>query len=491
LREALIELLASGKLATVSGWIALAHDIGCDDPILLMAEAEVSLRRGDNTRAQVVAERASELLIDPELSAQASLVAARAAHLRGSGEAALQHVHRAKDLTKVTTTQIAALWMEFIHAVEEHDPGARSIVEQLRKANDDTAEHTLRLINAEAFIQLEAEGNVRAAIRELELGHGLLAHVYDPMLRTTFLHLCTSAHLYFGDYERSLGLAELQTEDAHSFGLDFVTDHALINRAAALTGLRKLGAAQRLLQQLEARTDQPSTFIVGHTRMKLARLKAATGDIQSAELLLQSPMPSDVAPNFCGEWLGTRALLLAALGRPEEAMELSREALELSSHADSRQLADLTAAVIDIHQEPPGTSLIRAKQKLAGVMEDGYLDAVVFACRAFPPLARLAAGNRTMSAEMTQLLAISRDIDIGRAAGLEMPRELRTHERLSRREGDVYELVAQGRSNREIAQTLFISESTVKVHVRHIFEKLGVHTRAEAVAAGGRLEEEP
>jgi DNA-binding NarL/FixJ family response regulator len=36
-----------------------------------------------------------------------------------------------------------------------------------------------------------------------------------------------------------------------------------------------------------------------------------------------------------------------------------------------------------------------------------------------------------------------------------------------------------GRSNRDIARTLFISESTTKVHVRHIYEKLGVHTRAE------------
>jgi ATP/maltotriose-dependent transcriptional regulator MalT len=36
-----------------------------------------------------------------------------------------------------------------------------------------------------------------------------------------------------------------------------------------------------------------------------------------------------------------------------------------------------------------------------------------------------------------------------------------------------------GRSNKDIGRTLFISESTTKVHVRHIYEKLGVHTRAE------------
>ena len=60
-----------------------------------------------------------------------------------------------------------------------------------------------------------------------------------------------------------------------------------------------------------------------------------------------------------------------------------------------------------------------------------------------------------------------------------MPRVLRRHERLSPRERDVYELIVQGRSNKEIARSLFISESTTKVHVRHIYEKLGVHTRTE------------
>ncbi len=53
---------------------------------------------------------------------------------------------------------------------------------------------------------------------------------------------------------------------------------------------------------------------------------------------------------------------------------------------------------------------------------------------------------------------------------------------LSDREGEVLRLVARGRSNREIARTLFVSEATVKTHLTHVYEKLGVGDRAAAVA---------
>ncbi|CAL9299122.1 response regulator [Streptomyces sp. NPDC050585] len=53
---------------------------------------------------------------------------------------------------------------------------------------------------------------------------------------------------------------------------------------------------------------------------------------------------------------------------------------------------------------------------------------------------------------------------------------------LSAREREVLELVAKGRSNREIARELFISEATVKTHLTHLYAKLGVKDRAAAVA---------
>lgn len=55
-------------------------------------------------------------------------------------------------------------------------------------------------------------------------------------------------------------------------------------------------------------------------------------------------------------------------------------------------------------------------------------------------------------------------------------------EALSGREIEVIRLLAQGLSNKEIAKALSISENTVKTHVRHIFSKLDLRSRAEAAA---------
>ncbi|MGC1296165.1 MAG: response regulator transcription factor, partial [Alloacidobacterium sp.] len=59
-------------------------------------------------------------------------------------------------------------------------------------------------------------------------------------------------------------------------------------------------------------------------------------------------------------------------------------------------------------------------------------------------------------------------------------------ELLSAREIEVLKHVAGGNRNREIAERLFISEETVKVHIKHIMEKLGASDRTQAVAIAVR-----
>jgi two-component system nitrate/nitrite response regulator NarL len=70
-------------------------------------------------------------------------------------------------------------------------------------------------------------------------------------------------------------------------------------------------------------------------------------------------------------------------------------------------------------------------------------------------------------------------------------RELRERDRppvslLSDRESQVLRLIAEGRSNPEIAERLFISSSTVKTYVKSLLDKLGVNDRAAAVAEAMR-----
>lgn len=70
------------------------------------------------------------------------------------------------------------------------------------------------------------------------------------------------------------------------------------------------------------------------------------------------------------------------------------------------------------------------------------------------------------------------------AAAVESPYGLRDGDHsLSPRQVEVMDLVAQGRSNSDIARSLFVAEKTVKNHINQIFAALGVTTRAEAIAA--------
>jgi non-specific serine/threonine protein kinase len=53
---------------------------------------------------------------------------------------------------------------------------------------------------------------------------------------------------------------------------------------------------------------------------------------------------------------------------------------------------------------------------------------------------------------------------------------------LTRRERDVARLIANGRTNHEIAEALVITEGTVEVHVKHILSKLGFRSRSQVTA---------
>jgi DNA-binding NarL/FixJ family response regulator len=89
-----------------------------------------------------------------------------------------------------------------------------------------------------------------------------------------------------------------------------------------------------------------------------------------------------------------------------------------------------------------------------------------------------------------ELVSVIRQVHTGKK---HFPSEVAAHlaehmsdEDLTVRETEVLRKVADGDRNREIAELLFISEETVKVHIKHIMDKLGAKDRTQAVAIAVR-----
>jgi DNA-binding NarL/FixJ family response regulator len=95
-----------------------------------------------------------------------------------------------------------------------------------------------------------------------------------------------------------------------------------------------------------------------------------------------------------------------------------------------------------------------------------------------------ALGERPLRAEIEALAQRSR---VALGEDDRAPAEPGAELGITDREREVLALLAQGRTNREIAQTLVITEKTASVHVSHILAKLDVRNRGEAAAIAHRL----
>ena len=101
-----------------------------------------------------------------------------------------------------------------------------------------------------------------------------------------------------------------------------------------------------------------------------------------------------------------------------------------------------------------------------------------------------ARGYLLKDAAVTELAKAIRDVHAGRtsvapAVAAKLADRV-TQVQLTMRELTVLRLIADGKTNKEIGATLSIAESTVKVHLTHLFEKLGVCCRTEAITVAAR-----
>jgi DNA-binding NarL/FixJ family response regulator len=179
-------------------------------------------------------------------------------------------------------------------------------------------------------------------------------------------------------------------------------------------------------------------------------------------------------PAMLAEVLATRALVLAVTDQGNAATQAAVEAAAMTTAVEVHALVACVHAVIDDSQEA-ALAAFETAQRL------DVWDPLLCASRASPRLLQRLGSVETHLPRLRTLLLQGRDFDLARYAGIDLgPRRRSRSTRLTSRESDVLELIRQGLTNGQIAQTLYISEATVKVHVRHILEKVGARTRTEA-----------
>jgi non-specific serine/threonine protein kinase len=189
------------------------------------------------------------------------------------------------------------------------------------------------------------------------------------------------------------------------------------------------------------------------------------------------------------EALNHLSVLAADAGRWTDAAQHGQEALQLFHALGEmwgvvRSLETVASAVARLHGPEPAARLLGAAEALRRGIDFPVSPTIRVRRDATLAAVRAALGQAAFDAAWSSGLGLSPSQAIADAARLatagssEPP--VGSASALTRREREVATLVAQGLTNREIAETLVLSERTVEAHVMHVLTKLGVRSRAQA-----------
>lgn len=451
-----------------------------------------------------------------------------------NGAAAGGWLARAARAAEHTTDLVVRGWLVLIgaylspDATEQRD-GLEEALGLAVQVSDDGL-HAMAL--ADLGLLRVAGGEVEDGMRLLDEAMATTLGGYDGRLEVVVWSSCNmlAACSMVDDLSRATQWCRVVEEFTQTYGCPFLQARCRAHYGSVLVAAGRWGLAEPELRQALSMSETVGRHPLVEARTALATLRLRQGRLTEATELVEELDTSD-----------PRATLVAAEarlagGRCEEAAALLRARLGLLDAGDPQ--ADLLAAALseaylalgDVRGaaatlaarriDPASLAFPRGKAQLArstglvaaatGDVETAILrlaealdaferhDLPFEAARARLDLARtLAATDPTAAAG--HAAAALRDLRRLGAAGeaaasAALLRELgvvpgpepRDPGVLTRREQDVLALVADGLSNPEIAERLFLSRKTVAHHVSSILTKLGLRSRAEAAAYAAR-----
>lgn len=481
--EALPELLLEGRTQTLLRWLEYAAQNHLSDSILDFAEAEVAFRQGQYAKAEALASQAAVKTTDAAALARTLLRAGQAAVMDSREDRGLQHFQGAL-LASVTDLERLEAAVGICFAALE-----LGMTEQATEALDEVKRIELDGIDVavrKAVVQLVYSTRIGGVQSALEIGGAivpLLSEVRDPLARTSFLnsygHLLALGALY----PEALIVVQREIAEADRYRLPFALPHAHLIQAVAYCGLRDFSKAAAEINQAEELSPANDIYVAMHAAALRARLALCRHDYDDAVRHSSRTWGRSASAPMLAEFLAYAALSQACLGNDARAKALSDQAR--STHASSVETQTLAACAEAIAALRTGKPNARCVALDAYVLVEGTggRDTLVTAFRAYPEFLRTIVDELGATPEVSALLARSNDFRLAQSVGLELVGvPVGPMSTLTRRETEIAHLVAEGRTNREIAEHLFISISTVKVHIRHILGKLNARTRSEIAA---------
>jgi LuxR family transcriptional regulator, maltose regulon positive regulatory protein len=472
---ALDDLLGAGRTSSLERWVLAARAAKVEGGLIDYAEAELRLRKGEFDHALALGARAGRAL-ESDVAARAYLVAARAAHLANRAGTRDGHLERVRALVATVSTEADLRWLRFAASVENELPEAEELFDDLERLETQNIDHELRVATARIHL-----GIMRGSLCEqLEMAEPVITLVeksIDPYASTALLNVYADSLAVMGRYRDALSAAERELAIADEYDLDFLISCGEINRARALTGLRRFGDARRSLARVERRLHGArNAYLECQRAIYLASLHISRGESLQATNVLSGGVDPGAGNSLEAEYRALNALALTITGNPANAARQAERARELSRGVEAQgHLAAMTAVVGAQAQDHP--AVLGAADEIIGL---GARTSLVLAWRACLDVARILLLSERHRELITPLLLEANDTATAKRLGVPIPREAQPRRGLSAREQEVCELLAQGLTNEEIARVLFISLSTTKVHVKHIFEKLGVRSRVDA-----------
>ncbi len=411
------------------------------------ARATLALTRYDAETMVVQSRRALEYLAPNHrsLRANANWTLGFAYFFLGDRVAARRTLIEAISLSQASgdifTTILATIGLGF---VQEADNELYQAAETYRRVLQAAGDQPLQIIN-EAHLGLarvlyewnDLDGAEQHGRQSLDLAQQYDRTVDRSIISEVFLARLQVAR---GDVAGAAAMLAQAGQAARQKNFSFRLPEVAAAQVLTLLRQGNLAAAAHLAQAYELPLSQ-------------ARVHLARGDPSAALAILLSYRQQVESRGWQDERLKAmvlQALALHALGEKDEAVQLLSDVLALT--------------------EPGG--FIRT------LVDEGA------------PMARLlseAAARGIMPDYTARLLALFEAGEQKSRGRSDPPPAQPLIEPLSQREREVLQLVAQGLSNREISERLVLALSTVKGHVRVIFDKLQVQRRTEAVARAREL----